>query len=112
MNSVCLKINGNIIHIYSDNVSFFFTVICKDKGEIRMKTLSETTGKYYEDEDCVFFRNTLQSAFYKFHEAELVDMFVDDKMRFVFVFTKKDHERLKMLWKNSNIEKDKVNNNG
>lgn len=77
-----------------------------------MKTRSDVTGKYYEAEDCVFFRNTLQSAFYRFHGAELVDMFVDDKMKFVFVFYKADHDRLKMLWKNSNIEKDKVNNNG
>ena len=77
-----------------------------------MKTLSEITGKYYEDEDCVFFRNTLQSAFYKFNNADLVDLFVDDNMKFVFVFYKQDHERLKMLWKNSNIAKDKVNNNG
>ena len=77
-----------------------------------MRTLSETTEKYYEDEDCVFFRNTLQSAFYKFHGAELVDLFVDNNMKFVFVFYKKDHERLKMLWRNSNIAKDKVNNYG
>jgi hypothetical protein len=77
-----------------------------------MKTRSDVTGKYYEDEDCVFFRNTLQSAFYRFHDAELVDLFVDDNMRFVFVFYKRDHERLKMIWKDSNIGKDKVNNNG
>lgn len=77
-----------------------------------MKTLSETTGRYYEAEDCVFFRNTLQSAFYKFYGAELIDMFVDDNMKFVFVFSKIDHERLKMLWKNANIEKDKVTYNG
>lgn len=67
-----------------------------------MKTLSETTGKYYEAEECVFFRNTAQSAFYKFHGARLVDIFVDDKMKFVFVFTKADHERLKLLWKDNN----------
>jgi hypothetical protein len=77
-----------------------------------MKTLSEITKTYYEDEDCVFFRNTLQSAFYKFHGAELVDLFVDDRMRFVFVFYKTDHEKLKMIWKNSSIEKDRVCNNG
>ena len=70
-----------------------------------MKTKSDVTGKYYEDEDCVFFRNTLQSAFYRFHGAELVDMFVDDKMKFVFVFYKADHTRLKMMWKDSNIGK-------
>ena len=74
-----------------------------------MKNLSETTGRYYEAEDCVYFRNTSQSAFYKFHGATLVDIFVDDNMHFVFVFTKADHERLKLLWKNANIEK---NNKG
>lgn len=77
-----------------------------------MKVRSDTTGIYYEAEDCVFFRNTLQSAFYKFHGAELVDVFVDDNMKFVFVFYKTAHERLKMMWKNANIEKGKVNVNG
>ena len=33
----------------------------------------------------------------------LVDLFVDDNMRFVFVFTKEDHNKLKMLWKNSDV---------
>ena len=64
-----------------------------------MTTQSNITGEYYQDEDCVFFRNTLQSAFYVFRNARLVDIFVDDKMKFVFVFTKKDHERLKLEWK-------------
>lgn len=75
-----------------------------------MKSVSDLTGTQYEDEDCVFFRNTLQSAFYVFHGATLVDIFVDDKMRFVFVFSKIDHDKLKLLWKNSSIEKDKVKN--
>lgn len=76
-----------------------------------MITKGDTTGITYEAEDCVFFRNTLQSAYYVFCGARLVDLFVDDKMRFVFVFLKEDHERLKLLWKNSSIEKDKVKNN-
>lgn len=71
-----------------------------------MKSKSNITGKYYEDEDHVFFRNTLQSAFYYFHGAALIDVFVDDKMRFVFVFTKADHDKLKLLWKNSQIQKE------
>ena len=71
-----------------------------------MKSKSAITGKYYEDENHVFFRNTLQSAFYCFHGATLVDIFVDDKMHFVFVFTKADHERIKLLWKNSQIQKE------
>ena len=77
-----------------------------------MKSVSDLTGTQYEDEDCVFFRNTLQSAFYVFHGAILIDIFVDDNMKFVFVFTKADHNKLKLLWKNSSIEKDKVNHDG
>lgn len=73
-----------------------------------MQTISETTGVCYEAEDCVFFRNTLQSAFYVFHGAKLVDAFVDNNLKFVFTFYKTDHERLKMLWRNSSIEKEKV----
>ena len=61
---------------------------------------SNLTGVDYEDRDCVFFRNPIQSAFYVFRGAKLIDLFVDDKMKFVFVFDKKDHERLKMEWKN------------
>ena len=72
-----------------------------------MRTQSQITGNYYEDEECVFFRNTLQSAFYVFHGAKLIDVFVDDRMKFVFVFNKSDHEKLKMLWRNSNVERDK-----
>lgn len=68
-----------------------------------MRSISNLDGTWYENEDCVFFRNTLQSAFYCFKGAKLVDLFVDDNMRFVFVFTKEDHNRLKMLWKNSDI---------
>ena len=73
-----------------------------------MQYVSKITGKKYKDENHVFFRNTLQSAFYVFHGAKLVDIFVDDNMRFVFVFSRTDHDKLKLLWKNSSIEKDKV----
>lgn len=76
-----------------------------------MITVSELTGKTYNNEDCYFFRNTLQSAFYVHHGAPLVDIFVDDNMHFVFVFKKSDHHRLKMLWQNSDIER-RENSNG
>lgn len=73
-----------------------------------MKIISETTGVCYDAEECVYFRNTLQSAFYMFYGAKLVDVFVSDDMRMVYTFLKTDHERLKMLWKNASIEKDRV----
>lgn len=63
-----------------------------------MITRSDLTGMVYHDEECVFFRNPLQSAFYFFKGAKLVDLFVDDKMRFVFVFKKEDHNKLKLEW--------------
>lgn len=72
---------------------------------------STLSGLYYNESDMVYFRNALQSAFYVFHGADLQDLFVDDKMHFVFVFLKSDHERLKLLWKSSNIERNKVGNN-
>ena len=76
-----------------------------------MRMRSEITGRCFENEDMVHFKNPLQSAFYVFHGATLYHIEVDDKMHFTFVFSKVDHERLKMLWKDSNIEKDKVRNN-
>lgn len=63
-----------------------------------MKTQSDITGLFYEDEDCVFFRNCVQSAFYIFKGAKLVDIFVDDKMKIVFVFKREDHKRLIKDW--------------
>lgn len=70
-----------------------------------MKSCSSITGQLYENEDMVFFRNTLQSAFYVANSASLQDIFVDDKMRFVFVFTKKDHDKLKFLWRDSDVQR-------
>lgn len=64
-----------------------------------MITISNITKEAYYDEDMVFFRNPLQSAFYVFKGAELKDLFVDDKLRFVFVFSKEDHNKYKIEWK-------------
>lgn len=77
-----------------------------------MISISELTGEYYQDEDCVFFRNPVQSAFYYFNSAKLIDLFVDGHMKFVYVFSKKDHDRLKMSWKHSNVARDRDENNG
>ena len=77
-----------------------------------MTTISETTGKIYVDEDCYYFKNPLQSAYYMTHGAELQDIFVGGDMKFVYVFTKADHQRLKMEWRNSNVGRDKVDNDG
>ena len=51
-----------------------------------MKTISDITGKSYEAEDCVFFRNILQSAKYMSWGATLIDLFTDSEDKLVFVF--------------------------
>lgn len=63
-----------------------------------MKMISELNGKMYEAEDCNFFRNPLQSAYYRQWGCELVDLFVDGNMKWVWVFWKKDHDWAKIKW--------------
>ena len=53
-----------------------------------MKSISDLTGKMYENEDVVFFRNHVQAAHYYAWGCELVDQFVDGNMKWVFVFKK------------------------
>lgn len=63
-----------------------------------MKTKSEITGEYYEDEEVVFFRNYIQSAYYIEWGAKLIDIFTDSNHKLVFVFTKIDHDKYKLKW--------------
>lgn len=69
-----------------------------------MKSISNITGEFYEENDCVFFRNAMQSAFYVFYNARLEDIFVDDNMKFVFVFSKNDHKRLIQKWNDNKVK--------
>lgn len=74
-----------------------------------METRSEITGITYLDEDCVFFRNPTQSACYKNWGATLVDLFVGNDNKWVWVFYRRDHKRLKLRWKkttNDNLSGD------
>lgn len=71
-----------------------------------MREVSDVTGVVYEIEDVVFFRNLYQSAFYIDHNATIVDVFTDGKGKLVFVFYKKDHEKLIKLWIENKENKD------
>lgn len=64
-----------------------------------MQTLSNITNEYYTNEDCVFFRNPVQASYYVFRGAKLIDLFVNDKLLFTYVFSKEDHENLKHEWR-------------
>jgi hypothetical protein len=69
-----------------------------------MYQVSELTGQVYDDDDMVHFRNYVQSAYYVAWGAKLVDLYVSSDMKFVYIFSKEDHNRYKMRWgqKNNN----------
>lgn len=76
-----------------------------------MISISELTGKPYDDEDMVHFKNYVQSAHYVAWGARLIDLYVTSDMKFVYVFSKEDHQKYKMRWgqkdnkfKNKNIQ--------
>lgn len=73
---------------------------------------SETTGKYYEDEDCVFFRNYIQAAKYISWGAKIIDLFTDGSDKLVYVFSKLDHNKYKLRWGKFKETKFKENDNG
>jgi len=80
-------------------ISLFFTNF-KEKGWIIIFTISDTTGKRYEPESCVFFKNAKQSASYVLWGATLLDVFPTSDKIFVFVFSKEDHDRYRKKWNN------------
>lgn len=73
-----------------------------------MISISELTGKSYIDENCVFFRNLYQCAFYVEHHVLPIDMFTDSNGKLVMVFDRKQHNELIKLWVTN---KDIHNNN-
>ncbi len=60
-------------------------------------SLLNSTG-YYDDEDVVYFYNQQQSIAYVKAGAKLVDLILNEKNKLMFVFSKKDHKRLKEKW--------------
>ena len=63
-----------------------------------MLTISELTGKTYEDRDCVFYRNLYQCAFMIKNNVYPVDMFTDGGGKLVMVFNREDHKKIMPLW--------------
>lgn len=64
-----------------------------------MKIFSETTGREYEAEDAVFYRNVVQSAWLlNKPNVVLLDVFADSCGKLVMVFKKEDHKRYLQEW--------------
>lgn len=68
------------------------------EGVVDMIEVSETTGREFDADDLVFFRNPVQSAYYIKWGAILYDLFVDSKDRLVFCFSREDHDKYKRRW--------------
>lgn len=68
-----------------------------------MLTTSEIREHKYDPAECVFFKNALQSCVYCLAGATLLDVIPTTEKRFVFVFSREDHERLKEKWNNHEL---------
>lgn len=71
----------------------------------KINTISDITGKKYEPEESVYFKNAKQSASYVLWGATLLDVIATNDKLFIFVFSRKDHEKYRGKW-NSNWTKE------
>lgn len=63
-----------------------------------MIQVSDVTGKTYDDEDMIFYRNISQIIFWLEHDCIPVDIFAGGDHKLVVAFTKEDHKRMMPLW--------------
>lgn len=64
-----------------------------------MKYFSETTGREYEAESSVFYRNLVQAAWLLSKpDATLLDIFCDSKGKMVLVFPLELHKKYIQEW--------------
>lgn len=69
---------------------------------------SELNGMYYQEEDCVYFRNIQQSSFYVKNGCMPVDMFTDGNDKLVLVFKREEHNKLIKLWMENKKESENI----
>lgn len=69
---------------------------------------SKYTGKEYDDDHVVWYKNAMQSAFMCNHGAELLDIVPTEENRFMFIFSWTDHKRLISDWNATRPQKDEV----
>lgn len=77
-----------------------------------MRYFSETTGREYESEDAVFYRNLVQAAWLLSKpDATLLDIFCDSGGKMVLVFPKELHKKYIGDWaeRSRQIKYDELN---
>ena len=76
-----------------------------------MRYYSETTGKHYEPESAVFYRNLIQAAWLLSKpDATLLDIFCDSGGKMVLVFPKELHKKYAQEWRERLHENKEKNN--
>ena len=78
-------------------LNIFIYIYDDIKDDIDNMRTREILIEMYENEDCCFFRNYVQAAHYYSWGCELVDLFVDSNMKWVYVFWKSDHMISRLL---------------
>lgn len=63
-----------------------------------MIQVSDVTGKTYDDEDMVFYRNVKQQIFMLEHGCIPVDVFAGGDHKLVMAFSKINHRKMMPLW--------------
>lgn len=72
---------------------------------------SDVTGRDFYDEEAVYYRNVIQSAWMLSHpDCVLLDIFTDSKGKIVFVFPKELHKNLIGEWANRKHDTKDYNN--
>jgi hypothetical protein len=69
-----------------------------------MKVYSETTQRYYEDDDAIYYRNVIQSAWMLTHpDCELLDVF-ESGGKLVLAFSKESHKKYIKEWAERSLQ--------
>ena len=68
------------------------------------KSLLLSGNDFYDDDDVVYFYNQEQSIAYINAGAKLIDLFINQKNKLTFVFSKADHAKLKEKWMKHEIK--------
>ena len=66
---------------------------------------SKITNELYDKNDCVFFKNPIQSAFYFENGIIPVDIFPEEDGKWVWVFWETDHRKMIDKWNDNRRDK-------
>lgn len=88
------KINSEVIN--RDYFAFEVIPIFYERGI--MHITSKVTNQTYDDYDTVYIVNPKQAFCYLNNQAKLLDVYCGRDQRLVFVFSKSETAKLKVLW--------------